>query len=39
MALLESGQLLSDSHLLVVFCEGGKGDAGSVYMTPGERES
>lgn len=38
MAFLESGQRRSDSHLPVVFCEGGKGDAGSVHVTPGERE-
>lgn len=38
MAFLEAGQRRSDSHLPTVFCEGGKGDAGSVNMTLGERE-
>ncbi len=38
MALLESGQLLPDSHLPAVFCEGGRGDAVSARATPGERD-
>lgn len=38
MTFLESGQLLSNSHLAVVFCEGGGGDVGFVCVTLDEHE-
>ena len=42
MAVLEAGQLLSDSHRPVIFCTGGRGDAESVragkIATLGERD-
>lgn len=38
MTFLESGQLLSNSHLPVVFCKGGRGDVEFVCTTLDERE-